>query len=73
MIYNLRTYIGYEDNQIVIKWDNPFNKMVYLVRKEYTEPYDMKDGDVVYQGTGNFYVDEINNGKIFYYKIFWEV
>jgi len=71
-VSNLKAVPG--DEKITLSWKNPTNiyfNGVRIVRSDRFYPASIDDGEVIYEGRGNYYEDKgLINGKKYYYALF---
>ncbi len=69
---NFRAIAG--DSEIFLSWNNPISsdfEEVRILRSERFFPFDPYDGEVIYEGRGQSFVDtQVEVGKRYYYAIF---
>jgi hypothetical protein len=63
-------------SEITLTWKNPVSdnfKSVTIVRNLEFFPFNINDGEIIYQGKGEYFVDKgLTQGKDYYYAIFAE-
>lgn len=63
-----------QDDSILLEWENPMDSSfseVRLVRNKNFFPSDENDGEVLYEGVGENFIDsDVDIGAIYYYAIF---
>jgi chitodextrinase len=59
-------------SSIVVSWDNPIDNFdsVRVVRSNVTYPKDIADGEIIYVGTAESFVEESATAESYYYTVF---